>query len=279
MLAATSGEPSLSLCARVSFPARRQPAQWQCWQCSHLQEHSISSVCVYVTFSNLIFFSSKIPLMALVAVHAVLPSAFLACLCLVAAAVTIFMDVRSVRISSICCVFLPSFQSSLFLKFRECFSLLCQLIHHANGPCVVLAVALCHVLCASLPSPWQLRVAGFVGAGSMGLALSVSSVPLSGAFVFVGDRYVAWVVFLTGFAGVAAPHWIASCFVRPANVGEQCREELRWAAAMALAACCSAMLQREHLFVWSVFGPMVAWQVLYLAIALSKCGVFLFSKK
>ena len=44
-------------------------------------------------------------------------------------------------------------------------------------------------------------------------------------------------------------------------------EALSWALAMAVACCCSALLQRGHLFVWSVFGPLVAWQCVFVTVA------------
>jgi hypothetical protein len=114
-------------------------------------------------------------------------------------------------------------------------------------------------------------MAGFVFSGSMGLALSVASVPLSGCYTFV-DSFQAPIVLVTGFIAVASPHLIAACFAGKSNMNQK-RKELVWASAMALSACASAFLQRGHLFVWSVFGPLVAWQAVYLAVTIMKIAV------
>ena len=55
--------------------------------------------------------------------------------------------------------------------------------------------------------------------------------------------------------------------------------ESRWKHASALAAAASAFLQRGHLFVWSVFGPMCAWQLLHLVVTVVRVGVAPSSKK
>jgi hypothetical protein len=156
-------------------------------------------------------------------------------------------------------------------------SLLMQLIHHANGICFVLCVALCHATLFFIPSSsrWQLRVAGFVFSGSLGLSLSASSVPLSGAYTFVGAGYHEVVVFATGLASIAAPHLMAALFVSSPITREHRREELAWSSMTALAACLSATLQRGHLFVWSVFGPLVAWHLIFLVFANVKANFFM----
>ncbi len=159
-------------------------------------------------------------------------------------------------------------------QIRDVLVLLFQLIHHSNGACFVIAILLAYLSCLLLVgSNWRLRMCGFVFAGAMGFSLSIASIPLSGGYTFVGKSYVAPVVFSTGFASVAAPHLIAASFADFSSI-ELIRQELVWSIGMAVFACCSAFLQQGHLFVWSVFGPLVAWQAFYLLITSIKIAIF-----
>ncbi len=190
-----------------------------------------------------------LPLATSVSLHAVWPSVFLARLCLGIAVLSLWA------------------RRGHGDEARAVVALLIQLVHQANGFCAVSAVALCFAACwAVRDSNWQLRLMGHVFVGALGLSLSVASIPLSGAYTFVGAGYHEAAVFATGFATVAGPQIVAASFVEFRRNGDA-EAELAWSAGRALVCCISAFLQRRHLFVWSVFGPMVAWQAVDLAIA------------
>jgi hypothetical protein len=189
-----------------------------------------------------------LPLANVVSFHAAFASVWLARICLAIALMTAIL--RRNRRDELSAVV----------------ALLVQLVHQANGVCHVAAVALCFAACwAVRDSNWQLRLMGHVWAGALGLSLSVASIPLSGAYTFVGQGYHEAAVFATGFVTVAGPQLIAASFVRWRRGGEK-ESDMAWSVGRALVCCVSAFLQRRHLFVWSVFGPMVAWQAVDLAV-------------
>ncbi len=106
-------------------------------------------------------------------------------------------------------------------------------------------------------------------------SLSIASVPLSGAYVFVSS-YSALPVFLTGLAMVSSAPLLVAIATRHAlrNVSTSphvlMRRELLWALLRALSCAASAFLQRHHLFVWSVFGPLVLWACVHLVQDLAR---------
>ncbi len=195
-----------------------------------------------------------LPLSLLVALHAVAPGVWLARSCMAAAVAQCW------------------FRRNKHEEVRAAVCLVLQLLHHANGPCKVAAVALCYAVCRSLHRRnWELRLAGLVFAGALGMSLSVASIPLSGAYTLVGSGYHETVVFATGLLCVAAPQIVAASFLL-INDGEWPRSDLAWSACRAFACCASAFVQRGHLFVWSVWGPLVAWQTIDLGVALARAA-------
>ncbi len=110
-------------------------------------------------------------------------------------------------------------------------------------------------------------------------SLTIASVPLNGAYVFVAS-YSAVPVFVTGLAMVSTASLLVAVATRHtlhalsrAEAASFLEREVLWAILRALSCAASAFVQRHHLFVWSVFGPLVLWAWVHLAQDLSRVAI------
>jgi hypothetical protein len=143
--------------------------------------------------------------------------------------------------------------------FAEIGVLTLQMVHRANGMGAV-AIVSCTYWLFRLESPTtisyiQVQYLVQCTAALMGYSLSIASIPLAGAYTYVNE-YNSAIVFLTGFVMISFSY-VLSCSA-PASHPSQ---ELLWVVLQCFTSCLSAFFQRNHLFVWSVFGPLVvfAW--------------------
>ena len=161
------------------------------------------------------------------------------------------------------------------------------LIHSLNGFCSAFIVTLCYAVLqiyailsraqkvAPLNTRFIVRLISSVFFGALGYSLSISSIRFPGAYTFAWRGYEASIVFTTGFLMISAPQILAATFLqRLKSTGEfVTHRELEWTLINSFGACVSATLQRGHLFVWSVFAPMVAWSAVGLVQFLIFRGV------
>lgn len=162
-------------------------------------------------------------------------------------------------------------RSTLF--FVSC--IISQIIHASNSMCSALAITigfLCIYIISSSSSSSSLSVSlwnliileSVLFHSALGYSLSISSVALSGAYVFT-TSYQPIVVFITGAIMICGPSWMTatSQHNNPTTTTHQWSLSC-WTVLKCFVACSVAFAQRKHLFVWSVFGPVVVWEFVRL---------------